>query len=377
MARRQKSEESAGPATVEEVCGILEAIAPPALAAEWDNVGLLIGRARGRVRHLLLTIDLTEPVLREAKRAGAEMVMAYHPVIFEPLTCLTEAAAPVALAAARAGIAVYAMHTALDAAPGGTNDCLAEAVGMTDGRPLQPIEREGDCKVTVFVPTAEVGGVAAAAFAAGAGRIGNYDECSFISPGMGTFRPLAGSRPTLGRPGRREAVAEYRLEIFTPADRLAAVLEAVRAAHSYETPAIDVYPLKDVPAGAGMGRIGRLKRATTVKSLAARVKRELGVGRVLLVSGTTGKITTVACCAGSCGGLFRQALAQGAQAYVTGEMRHHDALTAAAAGMAVICVGHSNSERIALARLGRRVRQARRGLKVTVARADRDPFEIV
>ena len=377
MARRQKSEESAGPATVKEVCGILEAIAPPALAAEWDNIGLLIGRARGRVRHLLLTIDLTEPVLREAKRAGAEMVMAYHPVIFEPLTRLTEAAAPVALAAARAGIAVYAMHTALDAAPGGTNDCLAEAVGMTNGRPLQPIEREGDCKVTVFVPTAEVGAVASAAFAAGAGRIGNYDECSFISPGMGTFRPLAGSRPTLGRPGRREAVAEYRLEIFTPADRLAAVLEAVRAAHSYETPAIDVYPLKDVPAGAGMGRIGRLKRATTLKSLAARVKRELGVGRVLLVSGTTGKITTVACCAGSCGGIFRQAAAQGAQAYVTGEMRHHDALAAAAAGMAVICVGHSNSERIALARLARRVRQARRGLKVTVARADRDPFEIV
>ncbi len=377
MARRTEARGSPAAPRVKDVCGILESIAPLHLAAEWDNVGLLIGDARGPVRKLLLTIDLTAPVLREARRAGAEMVMAYHPVIFRPLARLTADAAPVALAAARAGVAVYAMHTALDAAPGGTNDVLAEGVGLVDARPLEPIDRPGDAKVVVFCPPPDVAKVSAAAFAAGAGRIGQYDQCSFRVAGVGTFRGLAGSRQTVGRAGRREQAEELRLEMIAPSERLAEVLEAIRSAHSYETPAIDVYALRDLPAGAGMGRIGKLARAVSVRGLVARVKRALGVARVQVAGPAAGKVTTVACGAGSCGGMFRSALAGGAQAYVTGEMRHHHALAAAAGGMTVICAGHSNSERITLKRLTGRIRRAMPGLKVALARADRDPLRIV
>ncbi len=376
MAEKRASS-SRGRAMVGDVCDALDAIAPPHLAAEWDNVGLLIGDRARPARRLLLTIDLTGPVLREAARAGADMVLAYHPPIFKPLSRLTADAAPVALAAARAGLAVYSPHTALDAAAGGTNDVLAEAVGIRRPRPLEPVIRRDRCKVAVFASPADVPAVAAAAFAAGAGRIGNYGECSFRAAGVGTFRGDEGSSPAVGRAGRREQVEEFRLEVVAPRDNLAAVLAAVRAAHSYETPAIDVYPLEDVPPGVGMGRIGELARAVTVGSLVARVKRALGLERVLLAGPTRGKVKLAACCAGSCGELFRSAAGAGAGAYVTGEMRHHDSLAAAAAGMTCICVGHSNSERLVLPGLRDRIRHAVAGLDVRISRADRDPQQVV
>jgi len=250
-------------------------------------------------------------------------------------------------------------------------------VGIRRPRPLEPVIRRDRCKVAVFVPPADAPAVAAAAFAAGAGRIGNYGECSFRAAGVGTFRGDEGSSPAAGRAGRREQVEEFRLEVVAPRDNLAAVLAAVRAAHSYETPAIDVYPLEDVPPGVGMGRIGELARAVTVGSLVARVQRALGLERVLLAGPTRGKVKLAACCAGSCGELFRSAAGAGAGAYVTGEMRHHDSLAAAAAGMTCICVGHSNSERLVLPGLRDRIRHAVAGLDVRISRADRDPQQVV
>ncbi len=376
MANKRKGSRRGSPASVADVCRVFEAIAPPALAAEWDNVGLLIGDRSATVKRVLLTIDLTEAVLREAVQARAEMVMAYHPVIFKPLSRLTAADAPGAYAAARAGLAVYSMHTALDAVAGGTNDVLAEVLGLCDTVPLERTAQPGQYKVVVFVPQRDLARVAQAAFDAGAGRIGNYTECSFSTGGIGTFRGGAGSRPAIGRAGRREQAEELRLEVLVPQAALPGVLEAIRRAHSYETAAVDVYALQGLPEESGMGRIGRLRRPASLATLVGRVKRALKVGKVLVAGRPRRTLTTVACCAGSCGELFRSAIAAGAQAYVTGEMRHHDALAASAAGLAVICVGHSNSERRALSRLAQRVRQSLPAVEVLLARADREPLEI-
>ncbi len=376
MASKGRSRTRRGGVRVADVCEVLEAIAPPALAEDWDNVGLVIGDRSAPARRVLLTVDLTPAVLGEARRLGAEMVMAYHPPIFKAVRRLTPEGAATAYAAARAGLAVYSMHTALDAAEGGTNDVLADAIGLTGTRPLQPAATGAECKVVVFVPPADLARVAAAAFAAGAGRIGKYTECSHRAPGVGTFRGGEGSRPAVGHPGRRREVLELRLEVVAPAETLGGVLGAIRASHSYETPAIDVYRLEPAPASAGMGRIGRLKRPTTVKAFIGRVKRALRVRRLLVAGPRTGRVATAACCAGSCGGLFEPAAAGGADAYVTGEMRHHDALAAAAGGMTVLCAGHANSERITLPRVAEKIRAALPAVEVRVARTDRDPLEI-
>jgi dinuclear metal center YbgI/SA1388 family protein len=360
-----------------DVCHVLAATAPLDVAEEWDNVGLLIGDEAAPVGGLLLTIDLTEPVLAEATAAGADMVMAYHPPIFRPISRLTSSAAPVALAAARAGVAVYSMHTALDAAVGGTNDVLAGALGVEALRPLVPAGGADDCKVVVFVPAADVGGVSAAAFAAGAGRIGDYTECSFAAAGTGAFRGGAAAHPTVGRPGRAERTAELRLEVIAPRAKAAAVVEAIRAAHSYETPAIDVYRLEPLATGTGLGRIGELARPVTMKTFLARVKRAVGVPRVQVAGPAVGRVRRVAVGAGSCGDLWADAARGRADVFVTGEMRHHDALAAARASLAVVCVGHSHSERLALRAVARRLRRELPGLKIRISRKDRDPFAIV
>jgi dinuclear metal center YbgI/SA1388 family protein len=364
------------------------------LAQEWDNVGLLIGDAQASTGRLLLCIDLTAPVLAEAKALGAGMVMAYHPVIFKPVAKLTASAAPVAYAAARAGLAVYSMHTALDAASEGTNDVLAEVLGLTDCRPLEPAVRKGQCKIVVFVRPEDMSTVADAAFAAGAGRIGHYDRCAFFGHGVGTFHSGMGTHPAVGLPGRQEATEEMRLEIVAPRSAAAAVCQAVRAVHSYEEPAIDVYPLEDYPAGCGIGRVGRLARPAGAATVIARIKKALGLERLWVACGTPalgcvsggrtgpgpsrGRLCHIAaCCAGSCGSLAGVAARAGAQLYLTGEIRHHDALSAAAAGMTVVCVGHSNSERPALERLAARLSLLRPKLDVVLSKQDKDPLEIV
>jgi len=370
---------------VGKIVDVLEQIAPPDLAADWDNVGLLVGDRQADARCLMLCIDLTEQVLAEATRAGAKMVMAYHPVIFKSISRVTASDAPVVHGAVSRGVAVYCMHTALDAAPGGTNDVLAEALGLVDIRPIEPVVRAGRYKMVVFTPPGELQRVADAAFEAGAGMIGNYERCSFSTGGRGTFRGLAGSRPTIGKSGRDETVEELRLEVVVPAGKLADVCSAVRRAHSYEEPAIDVYPARDVPEGTGMGRIGRLPRPVTARTLIRRIKKRIGLDHVLVAAAGDGpsrekpggKVSVAACCAGSCGEMYKAAAAGGATFYLTGEMRHHDALAATAMGMDVVCLGHSNSERIALRRIARQLARALPKLKVVAARSDRDPFQVV
>ncbi len=366
---------------VAEIVRALEAVAPPGLAEEWDNVGLLLGDEHENVGKLMLCIDLTERVCHEALRAKAQMVMAYHPVIFKPLRRISATAAPAVHLAARGGLAVYSMHTALDAAVGGANDILADVLGLRDRRPLKPAALKDHCKLVVFVPPEDLHAVSEAAFGAGAGRIGGYHDCAFFSHGIGSFSGDDTTRPTIGHPGEHEAVEELRLEMVVPRAAVPAVCRAVHAAHSYEVPVLDVYPLEEFPEGCGLGRIGRLARPVTVRTLIGRIKKALGVERVSLATPARTKgdgkgvlVSLAACCAGSCGSVFRSALAGRASFYLTGEMRHHDALEAAAGGMTVVCVGHSNSERLTLAHLADRLRISLPKLKIRLSEEDVDPF---
>ncbi len=371
--------------SVADVSAVLEAIAPVSLADAKDNVGLLIGEPSRGISRLMLCIDLTDAVLAEAVGHKAGMVMAYHPIIYRPLSRLTSQAAPIALQAARAGIAVYSMHTAFDAAVGGTNDILADAIGLASRRPIMPAVIAGACKLVVFVPPDDLARVAQAAFDGGAGRVGDYTDCSFFMPGVGTFRGRPGTHPAVGKPGRHEAVQEFRLEIVCPRGKIAAVAAAVRSAHSYEQPVVDVYCLDEYPDGCGQGRIGKLHRPTSLASLIRRLKQASGVKRVsvAVAHGTRAKanasisVRRVACLAGAGGEYLPAALAMGAELFVTGELRHHDALLANRSGCHVICLGHSNSERFALRHLAERISQALPRLSVLVSKADRDPFDIV
>lgn len=358
-----------------ELLPILNTIAPLHLAESWDNVGLLVGDPSRDVTRTLLTIDYTEAVAREAREAGCDFVIAYHPPIFEALKRLRGPS--LVFDAIRDGIALYSPHTALDVADGGTNDVLADLLGLQNRRPLRPASlAPWHFKLIIFVPPEHVERLANTLFDAGAGHIGRYSHCSFRADGTGTFLGDAGTHPAIGTPGVLESTREVRFETIVPAAKLDAVCAALRQAHPYEEPAFDIIQLTTPPEGKGMGRIGTFEPRSR-RQLIEMITAKLGVSHVLVAGPIEGDATSAACCAGACGNLLNDALTQKADLLLTGEVRHHDALKAAAAGMTVVCALHSNSERLTLQHLAERLRKETPGVGYLISETDADPFQIV
>ncbi len=373
------------PRSVAEVVDVLHAIADPALAQTWDNVGLIAGDPSAACRGLLLCVDMTPAVIDEACALSASLVVAYHPPIFKPIKRLvadSRETDALVLRAIRRQLHVYALHTALDAAEGGTNDVIADLCGIRRTEPFEDAPAEAErAKVVVFVPPAEVDRVAEAMFAAGAGRIGAYEKCSFRLRGWGTFFGTEDSDPTIGRRGRLEHVEEVRLEAIVDAHTVAGVLAAARRAHSYEEPAIDVYPLKPSRMRPGIGRIGTLPRVISLGALARRLGKAVDSPNVRIVGKTTQPVRRVAICVGSAGRLPDQTpRTTDCDAVITGEVNHHDALywsrrgERRKSGFGVIALGHWHSERPALASVAKRLRTALPGLRIAISKQDRDPF---
>ncbi len=360
---------------VGELAGLLDARYPPGSAEEWDNVGLLAGDPAGRLTRALVCVDVTPAIVDEARRRGAEAIIAHHPPIFRPVARITPASTPVVWQAVASGVALYAMHTNFDVADDGTNAVLADLLGLLDVSTLEPIAPQMACKVVAFVPPEGVDAVAEAAFEAGAGRIGRYDRCSFRLAGQGTFRGLDGSGPALGQAGRVERVEELRVEFLCPRPAAGGVVGAIARAHAYETPAIDVYPLQAQPGSAGHGRVGRLASPATVPDLVGRIKEALGVGHVRLAGGDRGEpVTKVAVAAGAGRSLLSASQRAGAELVLTGEVGHHDAIDHAEA-LAIVCVGHGHSERPAMRRLADRLDAEWNDVSVAFSDRDADPFE--
>jgi len=374
------------------VVALLERIAPLAYAEEWDNVGLLLeplgdrraAREPPSVARVLVTIDLTEAVLDEAAERDVDLIVGYHPPIFRPLKRLgTRTLAERAVQrCSAAGVAIYSPHTALDAAPGGVNDWLAQAAGAGERVPLvdaRVLERAQAFKLVTFVPPEHADAVASALAGAGAGVIGEYTQCSSRTHATGTFLGGAETNPAVGERGRLERVEEIRLELVCPERALGAVARVMRDVHPYEEPAWDVYPLAPRPgAGFGMGRGVTLAEPTTLAALVARLKAHLGRNtlRVATTELQRGEksVERVAFCAGSGGSVFERA--PGYDVYVTGELSHHSVLATLGAGASVVLAEHSSSERGFLPAYAQKLADLAEGaLEVAVSTRDREPLE--
>lgn len=277
-------------------------------------------------------------------------------------------------------IAIYSPHTALDAAPGGTNDVLAKLCGLVDIKPAQMLEHPesmGQCKLVVFVPENAVDKVADALFMAGCGQIGGYENCSFRSAGEGTFFGTDSTNPRVGKRGRLERVLELRLEVVCNQCDLADVIVALKSSHPYETPAFDIYNLRPSPVGiTGQGRVGRFAKPTTLANLARSLKRKTGAASVSIVGNPTSRLTRGLVCVGAAGDLPFEFPGLGLEkdVVITGEFRHHDALEYQRCGVCAIALGHWASERPVLKPLAARLRKALPNVEFLVSRADRDPY---
>jgi dinuclear metal center YbgI/SA1388 family protein len=362
---------------VQDVFAALNELSPFEYAAEWDNVGLLAGRPAAPAARVLLAVDLTDAVAREALARKANALVVYHPPIFKGIRTVTaSAAAPTTLLAEllAARVAIIVLHTALDAAAGGTNDVLLDAFEVAERYPLQPLVREDrQYKLVVFVPPAEVDRLRRALSAAGAGVIGHYAECSFELAGRGTFCGDETTNPTIGRKLVLEHADEIRLEMVVPRARLGAVVRALYATHSYEEPAFDVYPLHEAVGRGmvGMGRVGVLKRAQRGDVLLRALAKRVDMAGAAVVGDLRRRFRSVTVAAGAFG---VAALRDPESLVLTGEFKHHDALELLRRGVTAVHLGHWASERpvldVVAAHLVRRVR----GVRVAIARADRAPL---
>jgi dinuclear metal center YbgI/SA1388 family protein len=361
--------------TVADLAAAMNAFAPTHTAADWDNVGLLLGDPAAPVARLMTCLTLTPDVVEEAVGEKATLIVSHHPILFRGTKSLVagKGDGDVVLPLARAGIAVYSPHTAFDNCRGGANDILSRRLGVANTAPLRPREGRREVKLVVFVPDADLTKVSDALFAAGAGVIGKYEQCSFRLAGKGTFFGTDGTNPTVGQPGRREDADEWRLEVVVPEAKVAAAVRALRAAHSYEEPAFDVYQLKAGLSG-GEGRVGELATPATLGELATRGKTELGAASVQIVGDLSRIVTKVAVACGAAGEYLSDSVRSGADVFVTGELRFHDALAARSAGIGVIVVGHYATERPAVEELAAKLAADFPGLAVWASRVERDPL---
>ena len=362
---------------IKDIAEKINEIIPLKLALDWDNVGLLIGDPRKDVKNILLTIDTTKEVLAEAKREKIDLIISYHPVIWDGLKKITtNDSTYVVYELIRSNIAVYSIHTALDILTGGVNDGLAEIIGITNAAPIGDYVDypDGDnYKLVVFVPAASLAKVSNAVFAAGAGAIGNYSNCGFGAEGTGTFLPLEGSKPAIGQKDKLEKVNEIRFETIVPAKKLDAVIAAMKKAHPYEMPAYDVIKLYNENK-LGLGRIGLLEKPAKISELIKKIKKVTGAKAVGLVGDEKKLVKKAAVCAGTCGKIINTIIAQKADLYLTGELKHHQAIAAQEANLTCICLSHTVSERFILKKLAKQLQKQLKGTIIKISKKDSDPF---
>ena len=299
---------------------------------------------------VLVSLDLTPDVVDEAVAGGFGTVITHHPLLFAPVRTLVDSHPRERLLrrVVAAGLNVISCHTNLDSAPGGLADVAAEALGLSDIRPLQPASASW-CKLVGFIPPESVEKVAGAVFAAGAGVIGDYTECAFALTGQGWFTPGAEANPTIGHLNLPERTPEVRWETVVPRARLREVIEAYLAAHPYEEPAFNVFPVEDIVPRAGLGRVGDLPTAETVESLACRLAGELGLSSLPFTGDGSRPVKRVALVPGSGRSLIDQAAGR-ADVFVTGDVGYHDAERVEEAGLALIAAPHGELEWYALRR---------------------------
>jgi dinuclear metal center YbgI/SA1388 family protein len=319
-----------------DVLAVLDALYDPRTAEEWDAVGLVTGDLDQPVRRVLFAVDPVDEVIREAVDWRADLLVTHHPLLLRGVHSIAtdQPKGRSVSTLVRAGIALQVAHTNADVARPGVSDALADLLGLDNTRPVRPIANAALDKVVVFVPADAVEAVVDAMASAGAGRLGDYERAAFMSDGTGTFLPLPGATPTVGQVGAVERVGETRLEMVAPPARVAAVVEALRAAHPYEEPAFDVLLTRPAPGDRGLGRVGRLPAPETLRAFGERVASALPptASGVRMAGELNAVVETVAVCGGAGDDLFDEVRRAGADVFVTADLRHHPASEALAYG---------------------------------------------
>ncbi len=322
----------------------IESLAPLSLQEKYDNSGLIVGSSKMEITKAIISFDVTERVIEEAISLGANLIISHHPIIFGGIKKLNYGnyVERVVMQAIKNDIALYAAHTNLDNVIEGTNRILADKLELDNLEVLQGVDNQL-FKLVVFVPSSHLEQVKTAIFEAGAGHIGNYDQCSYSTNGEGSFRALNGANPYVGTHNKQHIESEYRLETIFPSHIKGNVLQAMINAHPYEEVAYDIYSLEKKNKYIGAGVIGKLKNEISEKEFLIKLKDITQAKCIRHTKLRNKTVKKVAICGGSGAFLIKNAIHSDADIYITGDVKYHEFFDAEDK-MIIADIGHYESE---------------------------------
>ena len=315
---------------------------------DFDNCGILVGDASGKVDKVLISLDITPEVIDEAYNLGANLIISHHPVIFKPIKKLMSKDIPYMLASK--GISAICAHTNLDMSNPGVNTCLAERLNLKKLKPLSVYKSIPYNKIVVFAPESHKKMIIDAMSKAGAGKLGNYSCCSFTGTGQGEFVPDDNSNPFIGEHNKLCSVKECRIEMIFRHDITDDIIKVIHKVHPYEEPAYDIFENQGIKSDIALGLVGEIENEMSAYDFAHFVKTRLSCEGLRYTS-IREKIKNVAVCSGAGGDMVFDAYRAGADVLVTGEIKHNMILEANKIGINIIDAGHFKTEDVIVDKL--------------------------
>jgi len=358
---------------LKELLNILNEIAPFFLQEEDDNSGLQFGDLESDTGNILLALDLTKEVVKEAEELNINTIITHHPVIFKPVKSIEKSKNEALFYAITNGINLVSFHTNFDIAESGLNDYFINLLNLKKIKPILE-SKEKVYKIVTYVPEEYALRVRNAMFESGAGHIGNYDECSFSSIGTGTFRPLPNANPFIGTQNIRASVKEVKIEAILRERNLQKVLSNLRKAHPYEEPAIDVYEIL-FEKNYGIGAIGTVEQEQNVQDFIAFFKKKTHTNYVRYIGDLNAKISKIAVCTGSCSSLFEYLT--DLHLFITGDIGYHTALAMKERGLNILDVEHFETEKFFKEALFERLKNYIDIESIKLSSVEKSPFYLI
>ncbi|MFW6295063.1 MAG: Nif3-like dinuclear metal center hexameric protein [Halanaerobium sp.] len=329
-----------------EVLQLMGQIAPSALAEDWDNVGLQVGNPSQDVKNILIALDFNQEVLKEAVEKECDLIITHHPFIFKGIKSVNtqNQSGKLIFELIKNNISLFSAHTNLDIAEDGLNDYLIRKLDVENISILKTTSSQNYLKLVTFIPEDNFEAVRDALYQKGAGSFNNYSHSGFYQKGEGNFKALADSDPYLGEKGRLNKVKEYRFETIVAPENLDKVIKELLKVHPYEEPAWDLYKMENLKNEKGIGRIADLKKEINLDNFIDLVKKVYDLELIKVVKSKK-KIKKVALCSGSGADFIKDAYYQGADLYLTGDVKFHEAQSAEELGLSLIDFGHYGSEK--------------------------------
>ena len=330
---------------IKEIQFVIDEIAPIGYAEDFDNVGLLVGDENTEITGILVCHDALESVIDEAIKVKCNLVLCFHPILFSPIKKITGAnyVEKAIIKAIKNDIAIYSIHTALDNHQNGVNKIFCNALGLINSKILIPKENFIQ-KLVTFVPKDNHLQVRNALFSAGAGKIGNYENCSFNSLGQGTYQGNENSNPVVGEKFEFCEDEEIKLEVTFEKHLQSKILKALIANHKYEEVPYEIYSILNQHQNVGLGMIGELEKEISELDFLHFVKAKMECGIIKHTAFLDKKVLKVAVLGGSGAFAINNAILSGADVFLTADLKYHDYYQAENQ-ILLADIGHFESER--------------------------------